>query len=96
MEYPFPQGGGAQLPLGEHRYLLYEGRVDNVWSDAPGVPCYEEAHLRRGGFCREGCVVAFAAGVLLVTGDDLRVHTLDPKFCRVLCSVLVQPVQPQE
>ena len=61
------------------RLRTWTGVVHNgeyYWCDDDGHASVSERHARSRGTVREGTLLGFAAGTLLVAGDDGRILTL--------------------
>lgn len=53
---------------------VHEG--EHLWCDHNGAASVSENHAMKRGATRDGTVLGFAAGTLLVAGDDGRILTL--------------------
>lgn len=72
---------------GKPRLLWWEGVTHDdepLWSTDPHTPCLRESAALRERWARDGTVVGFAAGTLLVAREDGRVLTLDTDRVRRL------------
>ena len=80
VEYPFHRETGCEMLPGAHRYLHWEGVVDDergpVWSDRSGFASLPESSMAKQGWLREGTVLAFAGENLLVAATDGRIVNL--------------------
>jgi hypothetical protein len=57
---------------------------DHLWCDHTGAASVSENHAMKRGVTRDGTVLGFAAGTLLVSGDDGRILTLHHNTVRRL------------
>ena len=57
---------------------------DHLWCDHNGAASVSENHATKRGATRDGTVLGFSAGTLLVAGDDGRILTLHHNTVRRL------------
>ena len=57
---------------------------DHLWCDHNGAASVSENHATKRGVTRDGTVLGFSAGTLLVSGDDGRILTLKTNEVRRL------------